>query len=129
VKTALVLTVAILAQATGNVLLSKGMRQVAPIQVVGGDLFPFLLRVVGTPTIWLGVGLLLIFFLLYASALSWAELSLVLPATSFGYVLNVAFAHFFLQEPVSVTRWAGTVLISIGVVIVSRSATKSRDTG
>jgi uncharacterized membrane protein len=129
VKTAIALTVAILAQATGNVLLSKGMRQMAPIQVVGSDLLPLLLRVAGNPTIWFGVGLLLIFFLLYASALSWAELSLVLPATSFGYVLNVAFAYYFLAEPVSATRWGGTVLISIGVIIVSRSATQCRGKG
>ena len=128
-KTAVVLSLAIFAQATGDVLLSKGMRQAAvPIQVVGGDLFPLLLRVAGNPTIWSGAGLLLIFFLLYAAALSWADLSFVLPATSFGYVLNVAFAHYFLREPVSAARWAGTVLISVGVIIVSRSGTRSAET-
>ena len=77
-----------------------------------------------TPTIWIGTALLILFFALFAAALSWADLSLVLPATAFGYILNVALANQYLNEPVSQVRWAGTVLIFIGVVMVSSSGNK-----
>jgi drug/metabolite transporter (DMT)-like permease len=36
-------------------------------------------------------------------------------------VLNVVFANYFLHEVVSLTRWTGVLLISIGVVLVLRS--------
>ena len=73
--------------------------------------------------------LLIIFFVLYAVLLSWADLSFVLPASSFGYVLNVALAHYLLLEPVSMSRWFGTMLISIGVVVVSMTSTQSAEAG
>jgi drug/metabolite transporter (DMT)-like permease len=124
-KTALVLTLAILAQAAGATLLSKEMRQLASFD---GSLFSLLLQVLADPTFWLGTALLIAFFLLYAASLSWADLSFVLPATSFGYVVNVAFAHYFLNEPISGMRWVGTLLISVGVVVVSRSGVRTTRT-
>ena len=124
-KTALVLTLAILAQAAGATLLSKEMRQLASLD---RSLFSFLLQVLADPTFWLGTALLIAFFLLYAASLSWADLSFVLPASSFGYVVNVAFAHYFLSEPISGLRWVGTLLISVGVVVVSRSGVRTTRT-
>jgi drug/metabolite transporter (DMT)-like permease len=121
-KTASVLTLAILAQAAGNIFLSKGMRQLASVGPLTDDNWlNLLIGVVENPTIWLGTALLLVFFFLFAAALSWADLSFVLPASAFGYVINVGFARYFLNEPVTSARWAGTLLISIGVILVSRS--------
>ncbi len=121
-KTAVVLTFAIAAQAAGNVYLSKGMREMASAGQISRDDLPLiLLRGIESPTIWVGTALLLTFFLLYAASLSWADLSFVLPATAFGYVVNVACGYFFLNEPVRPARWTGAVLISIGVIFVARS--------
>jgi drug/metabolite transporter (DMT)-like permease len=64
---------------------------------------------------------LLIAFLLFSAALSWADLSFVLPAVSVEVIVNVAFADYFLNEPVSAVRWIGTVFVSIGVILVMRS--------
>jgi len=75
--------------------------------------------------VWLGTALLIVFFVLYSAALSWADLSFVLPATAFGYVLNVAAGHYFLNESVTPTRWAGSVVITLGVFLVSRSGVRS----
>ena len=80
-----------------------------------------LLRGLTTPIIWLGIGLLGVFFGLYAAALSWAELSVVLPATAGGYVLNVACGAYVLHEAVPPARWAGAVLIGLGICCVSWS--------
>ena len=41
------------------------------------------------------------------TALSWADLTYVLPATSLGYVLLALIAKFFLHEQVSTTALAG----------------------
>jgi drug/metabolite transporter (DMT)-like permease len=64
---------------------------------------------------------LIISFLLFVTALSLADLSFVLPVVSIEVIVNVAFANYFLNEPVSLLRWIGTVLISTGVILVVRS--------
>jgi drug/metabolite transporter (DMT)-like permease len=122
VKTAVVLLLAMLAQAGGDVCLSKGMRHIgAASQLEGHEMVSLILGGLANPTIWLGMGLLGVFFGLYAAALSWADLSFVLPATAFGYILNVACGYYFLHEAVTPARWAGSLLICLGVFCVSRS--------
>lgn len=126
-KTAVVITAAVLAQAIGNTLVSKGMKTIASLGSISDILSPWLLIQAGlSPTIWIGTAFLILFFVLFSASLSWADLSYVLPASSFTYVLNVAFAHHFLSEPVSPERWAGSVLIFLGVLLVSRSGMGSK---
>jgi drug/metabolite transporter (DMT)-like permease len=70
---------------------------------------------------WVAVGILLLlaFFASYMSALSWADLTYVLPATSLGYVLLALIARFALHEQVSLLRWLGIALIAGGVGFVA----------
>jgi drug/metabolite transporter (DMT)-like permease len=122
-KTYAVLAMAILTQAVANTLLSKGMKQMASMGEWGWSNLPALvLRSLQNPTIWLGTILMIIFFLLFTAVLSWADLSFVVPAISAEVVVNVAFADYFLNEPVSPVRWVGTFLIALGVILVLRSA-------
>lgn len=123
-KTATVLIVAIISQAIGNVYLTKAMKAVTTVGS-SDDLVSMALRAAGNPTLWLGTALLIVFFALYSAALSWADLSFVLPATAFGYVLNVAAGHYFLNETVSPARWAGSAIITLGVFLVSRSGMRT----
>jgi drug/metabolite transporter (DMT)-like permease len=121
-KTAVVLLLALLAQAGGNVCLSTGMREMSAASQLGGPgIVSLLLRGLANPTIWLGMGLLGVFFGLYAATLSWADLSVVLPATALGYVINVACGAYVLHEAVPPARWAGALLIGLGVCCVSWS--------
>lgn len=122
-KTYAVLAIAILTQAVANTLLSKGMKQIGSMSQMGGNPLPALfLPTLQNPTIWFGTALMIIFFLLFTAVLSWAELSFVVPAISAEVVVNVAFADYFLNESVSPVRWLGTLLISVGVILVLRSA-------
>ncbi len=119
-KTYLVLAIAVFTQAAGNVLLSKGMKQVGSAAEEGKVLLAFF-HAVGNPTIWLGTALVLVFFILFTASLSWADLSFVLPTLSIEVIVNVAFAQYFLNEPVSAVRWIGALLISFGVILVFKS--------
>src|SRR5205085_12536767 len=128
-KTAAVLIIAIVAQAAGNVLLTRGMKAVAAMATNEGSglmntisqSLTAALQAARSPEIWAGTVLLIVFFALYSAALSWADLSFVLPATAFGYVLNVAAVHYFLDDEVTKARWVGSLIITLGVVCVSRS--------
>jgi drug/metabolite transporter (DMT)-like permease len=74
---------------------------------------------VRNPWVAVGIVLLLAFFASYMNALSWADLTYVLPATSLGYVLLALVAKFALHEEVSPLRWLGIALISGGVGFVA----------
>jgi drug/metabolite transporter (DMT)-like permease len=66
------------------------------------------------------------FFASYMNALSWADLTYVLPASSLGYVLLALIAKFMLHEHVSVSRWLGIALISVGVGFVAAGPAATR---
>ena len=79
-----------------------------------------LIAAVFTPWIALGIALLIGFFASYLTALSWADLTFVLPATAFGNVIVALLSRFWLHEPISLERWAGIVLITLGVGFVAQ---------
>lgn len=103
--------------ATGDSLISRGMKQVGSISL---HHLADIVLVVLHPQIALGIVLLLAFFACYMTALSWADLTYVLPATSVSYILLTLLAKFYLHETVSLNRWIGILLISAGVGFVTQ---------
>ena len=101
----------------GDTCLSRGMTGLPPIAL---DHLGTLVAAVFTPWIALGIALLIGFFASYLTALSWADLSFVLPATAFGNVIVALLSRFWLHEHISMERWAGIVLITVGVGFVAQ---------
>jgi uncharacterized membrane protein len=58
-------------------------------------------------------------FFSFAALLGVAELSFAVPATALGNVAKTLFARLFLNEHVCWRRWAGALLVSICVYLVS----------
>ncbi len=90
-----------------------------------GQLARFLIGAVFTPWIAAGIALLIGFFASYLTALSWADLTFVLPATAFGNVIVALLSRFWLHESISATRWAGILLITIGVGFVAQGPSRT----
>ncbi len=103
--------------AFGDIALSRGMKNIGQISF---DHLSELISAVFTPWVGAGIVLLLLFFISYLTALSFADLTYVLPATAIGYIIMALMAKFFLQEAISAQRWAGIALISLGVGFVTR---------
>jgi drug/metabolite transporter (DMT)-like permease len=102
--------------AAGDSMLSHGMKQTGAISLHN---LPSVVLAVANPWVAVGIVLLLGFFAAYMNALSWADLTYVLPATSISYVLLAFIARFALQEHVSASRWIGIALISGGVAFAA----------
>ena len=100
----------------GDTCLSRGMTHLPVISLAHPA---SLVTAVFTPWIAAGITLLIGFFASYLTALSWADLTFVLPATAFGNVIVALLSKFWLREPISLERWAGIVLITIGVGFVA----------
>jgi drug/metabolite transporter (DMT)-like permease len=101
----------------GDTLLSRGMKQVGPVSL---HHLLSLLIALKNPWVLSGIVFLILFFASYLTALSWADLTFVLPATGFGYVIVALLSKFWLQENISPARWFGIALITLGVGFVTR---------
>ena len=119
----LVLAGVTLFAAIGDSLLARGMKQVGNISL---QRLPDVILTILNPWVALGIIFLLGFFAAYMTALSWADLTYVLPATSLGYVLLALIAKFLLHEQVTTTRWLGIALISAGVGFVTQGPALTR---
>jgi multidrug transporter EmrE-like cation transporter len=100
----------------GDSMLSRGMKDMGGVSL---SRLHTLLAALRDPWIVGGILFLLAFFAAYMTALSWADLTYVLPATSLGYVLLALIAKFVLHEQVTTLRWVGIFLIAVGVSAVA----------
>jgi drug/metabolite transporter (DMT)-like permease len=106
----------------GDTCLSRGMTSLPPITLA----HPIsLVSAVFTPWIAAGIALLICFFSSYLTALSWADLTYVLPATAFGNVIVALLSKYWLHETISWQRWAGIILITVGVGFVAHGPSRT----
>jgi drug/metabolite transporter (DMT)-like permease len=125
-KTFLMILVMVICGPLGNVLLGKGMKQVGTVTVwPPSHLFHDATRIFTTPTIWLGISSLLVFFVANMLVLSWADYSFVQPASSLAYLVVALLGFFILGERVSPLHWVGIVIICMGVFVVSRTTPRT----
>jgi drug/metabolite transporter (DMT)-like permease len=79
----------------------------------------FLGRALGNGWFWAGVPLMALSFYSLLLLLSWAPISLVIPASALNYVVGAFGAKYILGEEISVARWAGVILVCAGVALVA----------
>jgi len=111
----LLLAVAVFA-ACGDVCLARGMRDFGAVTTAN---LHSLITAFASPWILGGIVLLILFFSTYLTALSWADLTYVLPATALSYIIMAALGKIFLHENVTLSRWLGIALITVGVGVVA----------
>jgi len=121
----LILALVALSAPLGDTCLSRGMTRLPAISIVHPA---SLIVAVFTPWIATGIALLIGFFASYLTALSWADLTFVLPATAFGNVIVALLSRYWLHETISMERWAGIVLITLGVGFVAQGPSRTEPT-
>lgn len=112
----LILVAVMLTASVGDTLLSRGMAQVGAVDLHHLNL---LWNALFNPFVISGIVLLIGFFASYMTALSWADLTFVMPATAFGYVVVALLSRFWLHEQLSIYRWTGIAMIVCAVGFVA----------
>ncbi len=103
----------------GELCVSRAMKRVGEVKdfrpraIVG-----VILRALRVGWMWAGVGMMALAFFSLLGALSFLNVSFVVPVTALSYVAGALGAVFFLRERVSSRRWAGVFLVSLGVTLV-----------
>jgi ceramide glucosyltransferase len=115
-RTASILIFVVVTGTGGEICLTHAMKLLGEVY----DFHPrailsFVLRSLRVGWLWLGVLLMTASFFLLLAMLSWFPVSFVIPATSLAYVAGAFGAKIFLGEQLNGTRWAGILLICLGV--------------
>ena len=112
----LVLLAITLSAPIGDALLARGMREVGNVDLQHLSL---LWHALFNPWVDGGIVLLIGFFATYTTALSWADLSFIAPATSLSYVITAIMGHLMLGEHLPLSRSLGVFLILCAVSFVA----------
>lgn len=116
----LLVWVIVLATTAGNVLQALGMRH-------HGEILDFRLGALGRVAtalvrsryIMASILAMAISFFAFMALLSFAELSFAVPATAASYILETVLAKYVLNEQVGRKRWAGVLLVAVGVGLLT----------
>jgi drug/metabolite transporter (DMT)-like permease len=116
---AILFALIIVAGTCGELCVSRAMKVVGEVE----DFRPLaiarvILRALRVGWMWAGVGLMTLAFFSLLGALSFLNVSFVVPVTALSYVAGACGAVFFLGERVGPRRWAGVCLVAVGVVLV-----------
>src|SRR3989449_10945575 len=104
------IAIIVLADSAGDVLLTKGMRQVGEVSTFAPRaLLAIARKAIRNHHFLASIVFMVMHFVGFLAVLSWADLSVVFPATTLVYVLGTLTAKFILQETISMHRWAGTM--------------------
>jgi len=122
VTTGLLIAIIVVCFSFGDVALTRGMKQagevsslrLAVLDEVGG-------RAIRSPFILLGGALQIVAFVTYLVALSRRDLSYVFPLTATSDIVTTVAARYLLHERVTPTRWAGVLIVSLGIALISAS--------
>lgn len=143
-----IIIIAVFTVSLGDALLTRGMKQVAELMTnfdmtqASGLSFHLMGLIAAINPDWaiygawpmatvtniyflLGLALQTTFFVLFLTLLSRADLSYVLPVTSFSYIITAVLAMLMLKEEVSGRRWFGILLICFGVLLVARGQART----
>ena len=99
--------------------MTYGMKRVGePKSFHPMDLLRFLGKAIRNGWVWLAMPLMAASFYSLLILLSWAPISLVIPASAFNYVVGTFGAKYLLSEDVTAKRWMGVLLVCGGVALV-----------
>ena len=105
----------------GQILLKIGINRIGisdfgSFNALGG----FFISIIKNPLVMIGLFLYLISAAIWMIVLSTVELSFAYPFIGFTYVLVLVLSKFVLKEDVNPLRWIGALIITVGVVVLSR---------
>ena len=104
----------------GDLLKTACMRQIGPIDDFHpGALIQNARQVVRMTAIWFCLLAYTVSFFSFMALISISDISFAVPATAAGYVAEILLAKTFLGETISQRRWAGAVLVTCGVMLIS----------
>jgi drug/metabolite transporter (DMT)-like permease len=118
-REALLLFLVVVSGTGGEICVTRAMKHVGEVK----DFRPLavarvILRAMKLPWMWIGVSMMALAFFSLLAVLSIENVSFVVPVTALNYAAGALGGKFFLGERVTPRRWAGVLIVCIGVTLV-----------
>ena len=116
---ALLLFLVVVSGTGGEICVTRAMKHVGEVK----DFRPLavvrvILRAMKLPWMWIGISMMALAFFSLLAVLSIENVSFVVPVTALNYAAGALGGKFFLGERVTPRRWAGVLIVCIGVTLV-----------
>jgi drug/metabolite transporter (DMT)-like permease len=117
-RTALFLAIVVFSGTGGEICATRAMKRIGEVKhFAPRAVLTALGRAFRLGWMWLGIGLMALSFYSFLVLLSWNPVSFVIPATALSYAVGALGAKFLLGERVTRARWAGVLLVCLGVAL------------
>jgi drug/metabolite transporter (DMT)-like permease len=118
-REALLLFFVVVSGTGGEICVTRAMKRVGEVT----DFRPLavvrvILRALKVPWMWIGVAMMALAFFSLLGVLSIENVSFVVPMTALNYAAGALGGKFFLGERVTPRRWAGVLIVCLGVTLV-----------
>jgi drug/metabolite transporter (DMT)-like permease len=118
-REALLLFFVVVSGTGGEICVTRAMKRVGEVT----DFRPLavvrvILRALKVPWMWIGVAMMALAFFSLLAVLSIENVSFVVPMTALNYAAGALGGKFFLGERVTPRRWAGVLIVCLGVTLV-----------
>src|SRR5271170_7969867 len=118
-REALLLFFVIFSGTGGEICVTRAMKRVGEVddfrtRAIAQVIF----RALKVPWMWIGVSMMALAFFSLLAVLSIENVSFVVPITALNYAAGALGGKFFLGERVTPRRWAGVLIVCVGVTLV-----------
>ncbi|MEJ2587284.1 MAG: SMR family transporter [Deltaproteobacteria bacterium] len=112
----------VLLNASAQLCLKQGMRAIGRFDFSLSNLMPIGVKAALNPFVIMGLLCYVISVGVWMMALSRVDVSYAYPLLSVGYIVTAFAGQLFFGESLGPVRWAGILIICLGVFLVTRSA-------
>jgi drug/metabolite transporter (DMT)-like permease len=119
VREIFLLVVIVVAGTGGELCVTRAMKEIGEVHDFRpAALARFMIRALSVGWMWIGIGMMAVAFFALLAALSFENVSFVVPVTALSYAAGAVGAVLFLRERISLQRWIGVLIVCAGVAIV-----------
>jgi uncharacterized membrane protein len=123
VREILLLIVIVVAGTGGELCVTRAMKEIGEVHDFRpAALVRFLFSALRVGWMWIGIAMMTVAFFALLAALSFENVSFVVPVTALSYAAGAVGAVLFLRERISPQRWLGVLIVCAGVTIVLLSS-------
>ncbi len=118
-REALLLFLVVVSGTGGEICVTRAMKRVGEVTNFRPlAILRVILRAMNVPWMWIGISMMALAFFSLLAVLSIENVSFVVPVTALNYAAGALGGKFFLGERVTPRRWAGVLIVCIGVTLV-----------
>jgi drug/metabolite transporter (DMT)-like permease len=123
VREIFLLVVIVVAGTGGGLCVTRAMKEIGEVHDFRpAALVRFLFSALRVGWMWIGIAMMTVAFFALLAALSFENVSFVVPVTALSYAAGAVGAVLFLHERISPQRWLGVLIVCAGVTIVLLSS-------